>query len=616
MDQVRTGTAAFMAIWVCLLVGGCKNPDGSWKTIPLKKEGRSEDRIAIPPDVRGTVAEVCTLVSAAAAPISKWGVVVGLGKNGSSEVPPELKNDLVKYLKGQIRIGRATFDTGNITVMEFLQDRDTAIVQVEAIIPSGAPKGTHVDVLVTAPPQTQTVSLEGGLLLPVELTWERGAGGARGRYLKPLGRAEGALFVNPFLDPNRQADQARFRRARVLGGAQVLEDMPIRLQLREPDYLTCNVLQRRINERFGARDQQVAEAKTRYYLDIHIPREDTDDYVHFLELLMHLPRRSGPGVFEAHADRIARAMTAGGANHDSLALVWEAMGRSVLPVVQKLYSSTHAAVAYYSARTGLRLGDRHLAGPIVIRSARQSGGTHQLAAIAELGRHRSLFEAGEVLRELLNDRSELVRIAAYEALLQRGDRTAIHRHEVDKGIFRKDEPSFTVDVVDSHGDFVVYVTRTAQPKIVLFGRNIPLANPLFYNDPQNVVSIFSKPALTDAQIQTMAKSDIDAEAEVLRRDHVVVYRKLTGTDQISKKYRIDFKVWPLIRVLGSRPRPDVETATVPGLGLTYSQVVGILRRLCRDKSIHAKFVLQRLPQLHKIYEVTPTKGRPDVREDE
>lgn len=615
MNRRRVWFVVGIAAMLGMVSAGCQNPDGSWKKISLRRPSQDDEKIVVPPEIQGTIAQECTLVSSADAPISSWGVVVGLGDKGSSEVPPELKADLTKYLKSQIKIGSPSVDTEGVTIQEFLQDRDTAIVRVEATIPPGAPKGTKVDVLLNAPARTQTISLEGGLLLPIELRWERGTGGARGRYLKPLGRAEGSIFVNPFLNPQKPADRVRLREGRILGGAEVLEDMPLRLQLREPDYLMCNVLQKRINERFPTRGtKKIADAKTRYYIEINIPEQYRRDYRHFLELLMHLPLRSGPGVFERHAARIAEAMEQPGANHDSLALIWEAMGRSVLPVVQKMYASKNPDVAYYSARTGLRLGDKALAGSILVRIARTSGDARQLRAIAELGRHPGVYEAMQPLRKLLNDRNELVRIAAYESMIRRGDLSCIKRYAVDRGAFQEEPPAFTVDVVDSRGAFVIYALRTGTPRIVLFGKSMPLAQSIFYNDPNETVTIFSKKALPEKQIREIHKANPDLDENVLRGSHVVVYRKLTGSEEISKKYRIPFRVWPLIRVLGSRPRPDPETGMVPGLGLSYSQVVGTLCRMCKDKSIHAKFILQPLPELQRIYQLTPSEGRPDRKE--
>jgi hypothetical protein len=144
---------------------------------------------------------------------------------------------------------------------------------------------------------------------------------------------------------------------------------------------------------------------------------------------------------------------------------------------------------------------------------------------------------------------------------------------------------------------------------------MPVANPLFYTGPRDEVTIFSKKALREKEIRKIKEIHPDTEKERLQKEHVVVYRKIPGTEEMSKVYRIDFRVLSLIRVLGSRPRPDVRTGKVPGLGFTYSQVVGTLSRLCKSGNIRAKFVLQRLPELQRIYKMMPSTGRPD-RPDE
>jgi len=606
MKSKRVGMVA-LTVMLLAFVAGCSQEkiDADLVKMGWKKseeQKRAEEAQAMPSDLRGTIAEVATLVSSGQASVSNWGVVVGLGANGSSEVPPNLKRDLVKYLKSWIRIGRATFDTGSISVADFLDDKDTAIVRVETIIPPGAPKGTKLDVAVSAAPRTQTISLKGGVLLPRELAPQRSPQQGTGTtkvYVKSYAQAEGAIFVNPFIDPTKPAAMAKFRQGRILNGAVTTRDMPLRLQLYQSSYHRSHLLQRRINERFPCKGQKVASAKTSYYLDIKIPPEYRDNYRYFLQLLMHLPRRGGTGAYSAHAHRIVKAMGEPGANFDGLALIWEAMGRQILPIVQKQYSSSNPAVAYYSARAGLRLGNEHLAGPVVLRFAQSAGSQHQLAAIEELGRHASFLQAGPVLRKLLDDPNDMVRIAAYEALVKRGDFSAMQRHLIDVGLFQDDQPSFTVDIVDSGGGFVVYATRTGRPKIVLFGRKIPIANPMFYSSPDELVTVFSK------------KKDLTAKDPDERKDHIVVYRKLSNSNEISKKFRIGFSVWELIRTMGATPRPSVETGQTVGLGLTYSQVVGTLCRMCKQKSIPAKFVLQPLPEMQRIYRTAPSVGRPD-----
>jgi len=161
---------------------------------------RKKARVKAPADLAGTVGEYGTLLSSQA-PVGGPGVVVGLGKNGSSEIPQNLKRKLIGYLN-TLGIGRASRGTEAVTPIAFLQDTDTAIVRVAGIIPPGAPKGTRLDAFVYAVPRTQTKSLEGGLLLPTDLSWEQGAAG-RNQNLKTLATVEGPIFVNPFIDPTK-----------------------------------------------------------------------------------------------------------------------------------------------------------------------------------------------------------------------------------------------------------------------------------------------------------------------------------------------------------------------------------------------------------------------------
>lgn len=605
MDSLRAKSCR-LALLGALTLGlaglfGCSNDDAEDLNLSPNRVD-SDEEVVVPPDIKGTVAEVATMVSGGDAPISSWGVVIGLERNGSSETPPRLRSDLVKYLKGQIGIARPIFDTGSISVSDFLADPDTAVVRLDAVIPPGAPKNTRVDVLVSAWPRTQTTSLAGGMLLPRELHWSNPPGGTRGRYLKPLARAEGGIFVNPFLNPENPKDAVRLRQGRVLGGARVIEDMPIRLQLRQPDYLTSNILQKRINFRFAEKKRdKVANAKTRYYVDITIPQAWREDYEHFLQLILHLPLRGGAHEDARTANRIARAMQQPTANHDGLALVWEAMGRQIVPTVQKLYSSETPAVAFYSARTGLRLGDRHLAGPVVLRFARTTRSPFQLEAIAELGRHSDLLEAGPLLEQLLDDRNELVRITAYHALIDRGNTARVRRQTIDPPDDPDERPSFYLDEVDSAGAYVIYATRTLQPRLVLLGKNMPVATPIFFESPDGLVRIFNEPG------------DPQAEKPIAQKPHLVVLRRLKDGETMSEPFRIPFRVEALAKTLGARPRPDMH-GNIQGLGLTYSQVVGVLQQLCKENCIQAKFVLQPLENVHTMYRMTPSVGRPDQPE--
>lgn len=628
-----------LSVWLC----GC-DADGEplvdWNLFDNDDEDTANrpERVESLPELRGTIGEVCAVVSANETPLEADGVVVGLYDKGSSQYPPSLGPDLVKYLKNQLGFGNPLENAGNVSPREILESKDTAVVQVAAIIPPGAPKGTAVDVEVRALPRTETQSLFGGYLLPVELEW--GRPDRRVRDLKSFAIAKGSIFINPFIDPTDIKQAGRLREGVIPNGGRTIRDMPIRLVLHRPDYAMAKLVQDRINGRFKEGDMKVAVARSPDGIEITIPPSWRDEYGHFVQLLMHLPRYGGASI-DAHAHRVAELMKDPRANHAGLALVWEAIGRQILPTVQELYTSEMPAVRYYAARTGLRLGDHRVAGPIVIQVAKEAETVLQLEAVRELGRHPQLYAAREVLEELVSSKSEIVRIAAYEALAKRGGSNAITRYNI------ADE--FLLDVVQTTGEYVIYVTRTGQPRIVVFGRDMSLARPIFFNSTGEEVRIYSKEPLSDQEREAYLsrvpqsrrkeawqkileageriKARREGSAEDLVRqkylqtphdkyeamymEHVCLMRRLPGGNAYSEPFLLGFGVVPLVHALGGVPRPNPETYKIDGIGLNYGQVVGILADLCEEGHINAKFVLQAPSTLRRIYEQAPIAGRDD-----
>lgn len=608
--------------------------DWNWGQGSEDSQADSNNAVASIPELRGTIGEVCSLISASETPIRAEAVVIGLVDKGSSEYPPSLEEEFAKYLKTQMGVGDALQDLGMVSPIDVLKSKDTAVVEIAAIIPPGAPKGTRLDVEVRALPQTQTLSLVGGYLLPRELQW--GRSDRHVRDLKALAVAQGSVFVNPFVDATDTRQMVRLREGVILNGGVTLRDMPIRLVLHRPDYAMAQLIQNRINGRFsGERDQEIARANTPDGVNVVIPPEWRDDYEHFLQLILHLPRHGGAAI-DAQAHEVARLMEDPTANHSGLALVWESIGKQILPSVQNLYTSETPAVRFYAARTGLRLGDTRVAGPIITQVALEGDGVLQLEAIRELGHAERLYSANGTLTELLDRRSEIVRIAAYEALNKRGGGNVVERYNV------ADE--FQLDVVPSKGDYVIYATRTGKPRIVIFGRDLSLANPVFFNSTGNEVRIYSQKPLTEAEREThLAKvpesrrkivwqkiveagetvaarrSSVDLieqkfllephdEYEAMYINHLCLQRRLPGTEAYSEPFQLGFQVVPLIRKLGGAPRPNRETYKIDGIGLNYGQVVGVLAELCEEGDIPAKFVLQSPPALRRIYEQAPIAG--------
>ncbi len=568
---------AVLGVLVFAAVNGCTKDHKPFKFPRLRKDKALSE---IPLHVRGTVAQYALLFGGGQMRVQGHGIVVGLGTNGSAEVPAHLRKSLTEYLLKQ-NMGSARWGTSAMTPGVILRDKDTSVVLIGGAIPQGAPLGTRFDVFVTSLPQTQTRSLEGGWLMPIDMRLAFGNASRLDKVSKIWAKAIGAVFVNPFIDPSDKHQSAKLRMGRIIGGGKVARSRPIRLQLIRADYSRADSIQRRINERFPS-DRKVANALNRSIIELRIPPEYRDDYEHFLKLIMHLPVRTKSSEWEVQVRQIAKEMEAPSADHDSLALVWEAMGRGVIELIQDLYTSENPAAAFHAARTGMRLGDR-LALEVILRFATTSNCPQQIPAIEELGDHEMYTRVVRTLRQLLDVPNERVRIAAYDALIDQRDRRSVQRVDVSG--------DFTLDLVSSGRSYTIYATQTAEPRIALFGKGMKVSCPIYFEPPDELVTINAFPD----------------------SDKLTVFRKIPRTGAPSEPLEVDKSVRSLIEILGSRPEMD-DDGNIMGLGLTYSQVVSVIYRMCEEGDIPAKFVLQEVPALQRIYQRTTTVGRPDMVE--
>jgi len=601
------------ALAMCMLAAGCSNSTWNWKTWKFgsTKPAATTQPASIPPEVEGTVSEYAGLVGGGSLLVDGHGLVVGLGKNGSPDVPPQIKKYLVEYMLKQ-KVGSAVAETGDVTPSAIIADVDTAVVRMVGVIPPGAPKGWNFDVRVSALVRTGTRSLDGGMLYPFPMFLASGEAQVPSTGARAWAMAEGSVFINPFLDSANPRDTVRLREGRIIGGGTVTEGRPIRLIMRESDYARCNAIQKCINTRFGSGGRAMANAKNPSTIELEIPAAYLDDYEHFLELVMHLPLQTEPGRWEARAMKVGQEIEKPGANADGLSLIWEAMGAQVVNSCRQHYASRNPAASFYSARAGIRLYDDS-AGDVLTRIARTTGSPFQIPAIRELGKHRKFFRSLGALRELIDDASDLVRVAAYEALVELEDTAMIQRDTVGE---------FELDLVKSDRGYVIYATQAGHKRIALFGRDMRVASRVFFDMPS--------PFDTANSLVTMADKEVDVDANgnqvdlarltpiqraglvTTKQPQLMIFRSIPRTGGISQPFYMDFTVRSLVRTLGNPAQRDAQRR-IMGLDLTYGQVVAVLYRMCElNKCVPAKFVLQHLPGRETIYQGATTVGRPDM----
>ena len=556
---------------VSLLLCSCSNSD-----LDVKKSVADEHsgvKIEMPAHLIGTIGQFAYF-QGSDMPVQGYSLVVGLGTNGSPEVPSHVREYLAK------EVSRIFPDALSSRV---LSDLDTAVVIVAGSMPFGAPVGTKFDLFVRALPQSGTKSLIGGSLISTELRGAIGGQVRPGGPTKLLADGDGALFVNPFVNILDVAELPKTLNARVISGGRISYSRPIRMVLREPDYARARQIHQRINERFPARTP-VANARNRGIISITVPPEYKRDYVHFLRLLKHLPLGAGRKVWQARVRQIIEQLELPDASHDELGLVLEATGRQVVAALRPKYTSKNPIAAYYAARTGLRLED-DAAAEIIINFAKGPDRRLQLMAIEELGKHPWLKSAMPTLHKLIDSPNEIIRTAAYESLIKHPRSRRITNVSVGKDV------DFEVDVVLSlRPDKVIYATQANQARIAIFGGGARVEKNVFFQAPGELVTISAQ-----------------ADQEKLQ-----IFRRTPRTGRSSKVFECDFEVASLIRVLGSPARPHPNTLKIQGLGLTYSQVLTVLHKMCEQKHINAKFVLQKLPEMEKIYRASAERvGRPD-----
>ena len=524
----------------------------------------------VPIYIEGTIGQFGQYVGLTGRKVQGYGVVVGLGKNGSSEMPETIRKYLIQYLQRR-KLGFWRAGTARLHPVHILRDLDTAVVLVVGEIPHGAPKGSRFDLRIQALAGTNTRSLAGGVLMPAELRLAIGGLAVPGGPTHVWGDGRGEVFISPVLDRSKPAAQAELQKGRVIGGGHVTRYRPVRLMLRDPSFRRARQIEERINQRFrtARAKRPVASARSDEVIDINIPDRYTDNRRHFLNLVLRLPLTRNATTNELQAKRLLAGMARPKARHEQLALSLEAIGSDILPMIQPHYASNEPYVAFFSARTGLRMGDT-TAAPVLLQAARKVDSPLQVRAIEELARYPDLLPGAiETFRSLLDDKKWPVRLAACDALIEHKDSVKIRRTIVGK--------RFTLDVVQSKGEPVIYATQTGEARIVVFGGDLPVSNPMSFALPDELVTI------SDTKRPGGTK--------------LMLYRKVPRSPGPGNTLYIDFKTTELIRTLGGLPDRNRD-GTVKALSLTYSQVLRVLRGLCNSKTggINARFELQAIAE--------------------
>lgn len=472
--------------------------------------------------------------------------------------------------------------------------RTTSLVLVSALIPPGARKGELIDVQITLPEESKTVSLQGGVLYPCELFESNTTGnihsqvttgaasGPNGRLLlgskwadtldyKPLVAGNFAVQNGKPAPQSTDSDgRPVYRAGMIADGAKVATNRPYYLQLNENEKRStiAATIAERLNSTFhSTADSKVAEAKSNEFVLLNVPTAYRNNHYRFLLVARQVP------YSQVRSDSLYRQKLVEDLMEPATALTaaikLEALGGDVWQSLRVGLESPSPWVQFAAAEALAYLG--------------RTDGVEALARLAE--DHPAL--RAQCLKALasVNDESgnlELVKMLTNpDAELRQGAfialRLADPKHATVAGTLMN--RSYVLHKVAPDAPAAVHLTSTGRTEVAIYG-DVKFRGALA---PVAVGAEYtvSVPAGQPAKITRVFKGREDAEV---------------------KEVRCRSDLHSVLTVMAN-------------LGGGYSEAIELIRKLDRAEVLTGKIVLDAIPrelsiqQLSGFAKVDPTLAK-------
>ena len=550
----KTTISLYLFISLCAI--------GSLFLTACEETTKSEDKtLEKPRSLDINVGSLAEFYDFGAIPVRGFAIVANLNGTGSSECPPDLRDVLVKYISQQ------TLGKSSINPNEFINSKDTAVVEVYGVIPPISYSGQRFDIKVMALPDTQTTSLDGGRLFTAEL--KPLARITRfNQYAKTLAIAAGPIFMNK-IDSSKDDQVSGY----VLAGGTTLNEAKIIMAVKEPNYFVASTIRNRINERFGP---NTAQALSPEELIIRIPEEYKEHREKFLSMLNLLYVANNSQSQAQRVDSLVQELVSS-PDKVSVELSLAAIGKPVLRKLASLLQSSDDETRFHAARCMLDIGDSRGLG--VLRGfASNTSSPYRLDAINAIGVSAKRNESIPFLNQLLSDKDFQVRYVAYDHL-RKFDDISISRSLIAGDFF--------VDSVRSSGENLIFVTRSDVPKIVIFGSPIHCSQDMFIESSNGNIIINAKPG----------------------EKYASVMRKHAKEPKLIGPVMANLEVTDIIKAMSETPPKSKDERKRPGLAVPYADTIAILNELAQSGYINAKFKASPMTLAGAILEKNTVKDR-------
>lgn len=232
-----------------------------------------------------------------------------------------------------------------------------------------------------------------------------------------------------------------------------------------------------------------------------------------------------------------------------------------------LLESQDPQTKFAAARCLLNIGDDS-ALKILREFAQDSASPFRIAAIQAVGDAGQRRDCIALMNRMVRDEDFDVRYTAYKYLSKYND-ISIVQTAVAK--------DFYIDQIIQMSPKTVYVSRKDEPRIVLFGAPIECEKNIFIESDDGQIIINALPDANSPRGGRIATNRIS-----LMRKHPV-------TGELVGPLKTSFRLADVIKTLGDEPKPEDEKQR-PGLGISYSEIVELLKKMCEKGAVKAQFI--------------------------
>lgn len=348
---------------------------------------------------------------------------------------------------------------------QWLENDETALVRVLALIPPGAKRGDLVDIRVIAPKESRVSDLHHGWLLDTRLREQRMLQNMV-RQSDVLGIGQGSILTRADHEPN--ADESLRNEGRILSGGRVQVTRNLGLILR-PEYqhakmskAIADAINRRLFFFDGTTRRGIATAMEDDFIEIEVHPRYRDNVPRMMQVIHAIGIKAEISGKQERLLELAQKLETPETAADA-ALQLEALGESAVPTLLQGLKSNNPELRFYAAEA-LAYLDRIESIEPLENAAREVAAFRYPSLIALQGIEQQL--AIDALKRLMDEQSLETRYGAFCSIRRRIDgKPALGGSPLGP---------LTLYEIPSQGTPAVVISIREEPEVVLMGDLKPI----------------------------------------------------------------------------------------------------------------------------------------------